>query len=118
MILKVISANSVDQDQSDLGPHCLSVCKNRFEKFARIFSRRHKQTFSDAGFLGVLRVILFIYLFFFFRENKISLDILCELSAWQTIHMKCRDLFSLKKKKKKKKFHTVVCCSCNWHFKG
>ena len=56
--LKVISANSVDPDQkSDLGPHCLPVCKNRFEKFARIFSRRHKQmTFSDAGFLGVLRV--------------------------------------------------------------
>ena len=42
---------------SDLDPHCLPVCKNRFEKFARIFSRRHKQTtFSDAGFLGVLRV--------------------------------------------------------------
>ena len=35
----------------------MPVCKNRFEKFARIFSRRHKQTtFSDAGFLGVLRV--------------------------------------------------------------
>ena len=67
MILKVISANSVDPDQtaplgavkeqSDQGPHCLPVCKNRFEKFARIFSRRHKQTtFSDASFLGVLRV--------------------------------------------------------------
>ena len=59
MILKVIAANSVDpdQEQSDLGPHCLPVCKNRFEKFARIFSRRHKQTtFSDAGFLGALRV--------------------------------------------------------------
>ena len=56
MILKVISANSV-KEQSDLGPHCLPVCKNRFEKFARILSRRHKQTtFSDAGFLGVLRV--------------------------------------------------------------
>ena len=61
--LKVISANSVDPDQtapkeqSDLGPHCLPVCKNRFEKFARIFSRQHKQTtFSDAGFLGALRV--------------------------------------------------------------
>ena len=28
-----------------------------FEKLARIFSRRHKQTtFSDAGFLGVLRI--------------------------------------------------------------
>ena len=36
-----------------------TVCryaKNRFEKFARIFSRRHKQmTFSDAVFLGALR---------------------------------------------------------------
>ena len=31
--------------------------QKRFEKFARIFSRRHKQTtFSDAGFLGILRV--------------------------------------------------------------
>ena len=40
-----------------MGPHCLPVCKNRFEKFARIFSRRHKlTTFSDAGFLGALRV--------------------------------------------------------------
>ena len=35
----------------------LLYAKNRFEKFARIFSRRHNQTtFSDAGFLGVLRV--------------------------------------------------------------
>ena len=59
VILKVIFANSVDpdQEQSDLGPHCLPVCKNRFEKFARIFSRWHKQmTFSDAVFLGALRV--------------------------------------------------------------
>ena len=30
--------------QSDQVPHCLPVCKNRFEKFARAFSRRHKQT--------------------------------------------------------------------------
>ena len=55
VILKVIFANSVDPDQTvpDLGPHCLPVCKNRFEKFARLFSRRHKQTtFSDAVFLG------------------------------------------------------------------
>ena len=45
------------KEQSDLGPHCLPVCKNRFEKFARLFSRRRKQTtFSDAGFLGALRV--------------------------------------------------------------
>ena len=37
-----------------------TVCgyaKNSFEKFARIFSRRHKQTtFSDAVFLGAFRV--------------------------------------------------------------
>ena len=33
------------------------VCKIRCEKFARIFSRRQKHTtFSDAGFLSVLRV--------------------------------------------------------------
>ena len=39
------------------GSTCLPICKNRFEKFARIFSRRHKQTtFSDSGFLGILRV--------------------------------------------------------------
>ena len=31
--------------------------QNRFEKFARIFSRRHNQTtFSGAGFLSALRV--------------------------------------------------------------
>ena len=60
MILKVIFANSVDPDQTaplGSGTHCLPVCKNRVEKFARIFSRRHKQTtFSDAVFLGALRV--------------------------------------------------------------
>ena len=33
------------------------LCKNRFEKSARIVNRRHKQaTFSDAVFLGALRV--------------------------------------------------------------
>ena len=45
------------EEQSDQGPQCLPICKNRFEKFARIFSWRHKQTtFSDAGFLGIVRV--------------------------------------------------------------
>ena len=53
MFLKVVSANSVDPDQT-------TVCryaKIGLEKFARIYSRRHKQTtLSDAGFLGALRV--------------------------------------------------------------
>ena len=39
----------------------MPVCKNRFEKSARIFSRRYKQTtFSDAVFLGALRVKKFL----------------------------------------------------------
>ena len=43
---------------------------------------------------------LFIF-FLFFRENKSYIS--CE--SWQTIHMKCQYLFSLKKKKKP----NVVC---------
>ena len=43
----------------------------------------------------------FIFFFFFFFSKKISLDILCELSAMQTIHIKYQDLFSMKNKKKK-----------------
>ena len=37
--------------------------------------------------------------FFYYFLEKTSLDISCELSAWQMIHMKCQDLFSLKNKK-------------------
>ena len=49
--------SSASYFKSHFCKHCLPVCKNRFEKFARIFSRRHKQTtFSDAGFRGALRV--------------------------------------------------------------
>ena len=33
--------------------------------------------------------------FYFYFSEKTSLDISCELSAKQTIHMKCQDLFSL-----------------------
>ena len=54
--------------------------------------------------------------FFFFFSEKTHLDISCESSAWQMIHMKCQDLFSLKNKKKIKKI--VVCCSCDWRFQG
>ena len=42
-------------------------------------------------------------IFFFYFPEKISLNISCESSAWQTIYMKCQEeLFSLKSKKKKK----------------
>ena len=39
-------------------------------------------------------------LFLDYFSEKNGIDISCELSAWQMIHMKCQDLFSLKKKKK------------------
>ena len=42
----------------------------------------------------------FFYFIFFYFSEKTSLDISCESSAWQTIHLKCQDLFSLKNKKK------------------
>ena len=50
--------------------------------------------------------------------EKISLEISCESSAPQTIHMKCQDLFSKKKIKNKRNiFKSVVCCSCDWRLK-
>ena len=53
-------------------------------------------------------------LFSLFSE-KTSVDISCELSAWQKIHMKSQDLSSVANKKKIVK--VVVCCS-DWWFKG
>ena len=41
--------------------------------------------------------------YFFNFSKKTSLDISCESSAWQTIHMKGQDLFSLKNYKNKNK---------------
>ena len=39
------------------------------------------------------------FFFFFFFLQKTGFDILCELSPWETICMKCRSLFSGKSKK-------------------
>ena len=65
MILKVIFANSVDPDQ--MAPPRSSLIRHTVYLYAKIgwkslqeynvFSRGHKQkTFSDSGFLGVLKV--------------------------------------------------------------
>ena len=64
VILKVIFAFCTERwPRSDCSSSLIrvhTVClyaKNRFQKFARIFSRQHNQaTFSDAGFLGILRI--------------------------------------------------------------
>ena len=55
-----------------------------------------------------------IFLLSSFEENK--LDVFCESSALQRIHMKYQVLFSLKNNAEI--FMNVICCSCNWCFKG
>ena len=46
-------------------------------------------------------------IFFLFSEKKTRLDISCESSAWQKIHMKCQDLFSLKNINKNLECHLL-----------
>ena len=57
----------------------------------------------------------FNFLFLSFEE-KLRLDFSCESSAWQRIHLKHQDLFSLKDNEKI--FMNVVCCSRDWRFKS
>ena len=47
--------------------------------------------------------------------KKVRLDVSCESSARQRIHMKHQVLFSLKNNER---ILNVVCCSCDWRFKG
>ena len=55
------------------------------------------------------------YFFHCFSE-KMRLDISCESSAGQRIHMKHQALLSVKAKSRKK--ISVVCCSFAWLFMG
>ena len=57
-----------------------------------------------------------IFILCFYFSEKTRLDISCESSAWQMIHMKCQDSFSSdnkKKNKKKKNIRIVICFSCD-----
>ena len=56
------------------------------------------------------------FFYFFYFSEKTSLDISCESSAMQTIHLKCTDLFSLKNRKKF--FRMSSATNCAWRFKG
>ena len=57
--------------------------------------------------------------FFFYFQMKTSLDISCESSAKQMIHMKYQDLISLKNKKKKNKsFRMSSAANFAWRFKS
>ena len=54
--------------------------------------------------------------FYFYLLKKIRLDVSCESSAGQRIHIKYQVLLSLKNSEKILK--TAVCCSPDWSFKG
>ena len=54
--------------------------------------------------------------FYFYLSKEIRLDVSCESSARQRIHMKYQVLFSLKNNEKV--FIYVVCYSRDWRFKG
>ena len=58
-----------------------------------------------------------LFFLFFFFQKKTSLEISCESSAKQTIHMKYQDLFSLKNKKNKN-FRIRSDTNFAWPFKG
>ena len=48
--------------------------------------------------------------------EEIRLDVSCDSSARQRIHMKYQVLFY--QKNNEKIFKTVICCSLDWRFKG
>ena len=50
------------------------------------------------------------------HEISRRLDVSCESSAMQRIHMKYQALSSLKNNEKV--FINIVCCSLDWHFEG
>ena len=84
--------------QSFNNPCCLWSCR-LLNTYNGKYNAMHYILTLKAPITTAADNIFFIYFFFYFSE-KTSLDISCELSAWQTIHMKCQDLFSLKNKKK------------------
>ena len=51
------------------------------------------------------------FIFHFYLLQKIRLDVLCESSALQRIHMKYQVLFSLKNIEEI--FMNVICCNCD-----
>ena len=60
--------------------------------------------------------LLQMTLYFFTFSKEIRLDVSCESSALQRIHMKYQVLFSLKDNEKV--FINVICCSLDWCFRG
>ena len=57
-----------------------------------------------------------ILIFYFYLSKKVRLDLSCESSAQQRIHLKHQVLFSLKNNETI--FMHVICCCRDWRFKG
>ena len=75
------------------GKYLKDSCKNSIKKEKHLLnSLTPKAPITTAADDNIF---IFFYFLFYFSE-KTSLDISCESSAWQMIHMKCQDLFSLK----------------------
>ena len=83
------------------GLHCLPSCHNVID----MLSSSQMDLFTVRLIVLTLKVPSKIcsrwhFKFFFFSvSEKISPDISHELSAWQTVHMKCQNFFCLEKKK-------------------
>ena len=95
-----LSANSGDPDQmpcsaaSDLGLHCFPITLLWISRLQWV-----KELITTTADNNLKHVFLI--------SKKISLDISCELSVKQIIHLKCQDLFSVKNNKKN--YKNVVC---------
>ena len=84
----------------------IHILGNNYSSLIHFISRRNLTL--KAPITTASNILIFFFFSFFNFSRKTGLDISCESSAWQTIHMKYQDLFSLKNKKKIK---IIVVCN-------
>ena len=87
-----------------------------FLKKSKVFSLRKANSFLKPLKHQAKLQQTTLLCFYFYRLKKIRLDVSCESSSMQRIHMIYQVLFSLKINEKV--FINVVCCSRDWRFKG
>ena len=84
--IRLLSSWSLGNAETLIRPYCLNAQTD--------LNRSHFQT----SFYLTLKVPIITAadknIFFFYFSKKIILDISCESSAWQMIHMKCQDIFT------------------------
>ena len=70
-----------------------------------------KLTLKEPNKIADKDTLIHLYIFYFYLSKKIRLDVLCESSVKQRIHINSQGLFSLNNDEKIVKI--VVCCSRN-----